>query len=210
MKLHGLGIALLVVLVLSTGPLASAGTANFDGVSAPCFYLFTPGYSPTVYPEVTFSNGVIQNDCGWDAQSTTHPNLYATSDYAPLADGSMLPGNIDAHFATPVFNVQFDVINGFGASTFTGLAYDGSGNLLGSAALSLNTFPLSGDTGRLFLSFSNISEVVVLSSQSTGSIDFATDTWSWNGSSPTPEPCTLVLLGSGLVGAWSQRKRFSR
>lgn len=206
MRIRLLSVLATTLLCFGCVTVASAGSVNFDDVTVPCCYANVT-YSPVNYPGVTFYNGVILDNSGWNNEATTAPNLLATSDFDPLADGSFLAGNIDAHFSSPVSNVNFDVINGFSASDFTAFAFDTNGNLLGSMVLTLNDFGSAGDTGHVTFGFGNISEVVIDSSQGSGSIDFASDTWSWNGSS-VPEPGSLMLLGSGIVGLWSQRKRF--
>jgi hypothetical protein len=177
-----------------------------DDANAPCCYS-SATYSPVTYPGVTFYNGVILNESSWNNEATSAPNVLGTSDFLPLADGSFLAGNIDAHFSSPVSNVNFDVINGFIAADFMIFAFDANGNTLDSVTISLNNFTSFGDTAHVSLNVSGISEVVIDSGQGSGSIDFASDTWSWNGSS-TPEPGSLLLLGSGVTGLWSQRKRF--
>ena len=191
---------------LACSSFAMAGSVDFDNVSAPGFFNQTT-YSPTVYPGVTFFNGVILSNVGWNNEATTAPNLYATSDYLPLSDGSLLPGNIDAVFSSPVSNVNFDIINGFGPADFTAFAFDSNGVTLATVVVTLNQFTDPGDTAHIALNASNIFQVVVISGQGVGAVDFATDTWSWNGT-PIPEPGSLLLLGSAIIGLWTQRKRF--
>ena len=207
MKLRQFSLAMLI-FSLACVTLVNADSVNFDDVTAPPDFSDVPSYSPTLYPGVQFNNGVILNDSDFANEATTHPNLYATSDFLPLGDGSFLPGNIDAVFAPTVSDVNFDLINGGIASDFMVFAFDSNGNTLGSQTVTLSDFGSNGSVAHVVFNVSDIFQVVIDSSQGTGNIDFATDTWSWNGTT-TPEPGTLLLLGTAITGLWSQRKRFS-
>jgi hypothetical protein len=70
----------------------------------------------------------------------------------------------------------------------------------------LTDFGTVGSVAHVALNVSDVFQVVIDSGQGTGNIDFATDTWSWNGTT-TPEPGTFLLLGTAITGLWSQRKR---
>jgi len=205
MKKPSIAIYLLAValLCLISGANASADTVNFDSVAAPCCYNLTT-YSPFVTSSITFTSGVVENNTGWNNEATTAPNLYATSDFLPLADSTLLPGFIMGTFTSGTgSNLSLDVIDGRGAATFTLTAYDALNNILGTQAIALNTFTTLGDVGTLSLAVGNISWFTVTSSQATGQIDFAIDTVNFNttgSGTATPEPGTMLLLGVGALG----------
>ncbi len=195
-----LAVTTVAVLCLGCALPASAGSADFDNVIAPCCF-GSAVYAPvTGYPPATFLFGVILDNSGWNNEATSAPNVLATSDFLPTANGYLF-GGIDAVFSTPVCDVQFDVINGYGAAVFTADAFSGP-ILVAATSLYLNSFTTTGDTAHVVFPFSNITEIVVSSGQAPGSIDFATDTWTWSDccSTPTPEPGTLALFGSGILG----------
>lgn len=213
MRFRLVAAAAVALLCLGCVPFASAApiTVDFDSIAATCCYgdvIPNTGRGPQLtFGILQMNNGVVMDNSGWNNLATTAPNLYGTSDFFALGDGSFLPGNIDMVFASSVSSVDFDIINGAGASTFTTFAFDINGNTLATNMLDLNCFGCGGEVGHVSLGVSGIFQVVVLSGQGSGSIDFAVDTITYNGSA-VPEPGSLMLLGSGLIGLWSQRKRF--
>jgi len=209
MKFRAVYLAMAALCLVFSASFAAAGSVNFDDVTAPADFNQVPFYAPTVYPGVQFNNGVILNDTDYANMATTKPNLYATSDFLPLGDGTFLAGNIDAVFSPFASNVSFDLINGGIASNFMLFAFDSSGNTLDSQTIGLTDFGTIGSVAHVTMNVSGIFQVVIDSSQGTGNIDFATDTWNWNGGT-TPEPASLLLLGTAVTGIWTQRKRFLR
>jgi hypothetical protein len=211
MKLRLLMALTIAALCFASVPFASAApvTVDFDSIAATCCYgdvIPNTGRGPQLtFGILQINNGVVMDNSGWNNLATTAPNLYGTSDYAALNDGSLLPGNIDMIFSSPVSNLGFDLINGFGAAAFTTYAFDSNGNILGFDIENLNCFGCGGEVAHVAFGFGGISEIAIISGQPTGSIDFAVDTITYN---PVPEPGTLMLLGTGLAGLWSQRKRF--
>jgi hypothetical protein len=210
MRIKLLGAVVTALLFLGCVPLANAAPimVDFDSIAATCCYgdvIPNTGRGPQLtFGILQINNGVVMDNSGWGG-ATTLPNLYGTCDFCTLADGSTLPGNIDMIFASPVSSVGFDVINGFNASQFFGYAFDSNGLLLGTDMLDLNCINCGGDVGHMSFAFGGISQVVVTSLQGAGNVDFAVDTISYNA---VPEPGSLMLLGSGVIGLWSQRKRF--
>ena len=160
-----------------------------------------------VYPDVTFNYGVVLNDSGYDYLATTPPNLYATTDFHPLAigvAGEYVTGEITALFNQPVNNVSLDIINGYGAATFTVYAYSGAfvGDL-GNVAIALAGYGSAGDVETVSLPFSGIESFLVVSTQTAGYKDFAIDTVNY---SIVPLPPAVLLLSSGLMGLVGWRR----
>src|SRR5262249_25261078 len=109
-----------VLLVLAAPSLIQADTVNFDNVVAPAVFIQVPTSSPFVSTGLTLTNGVVLNDTHFGSSSTTSPNLYATTDFHPLADLTLLPGFIVGTFTGGTGSgLSLDVINGFGAADFT-------------------------------------------------------------------------------------------
>ena len=216
MKVRFLTTVVVSVFCLSCAPLASASliTVNFDNMAAECCAENAANINNVFDSRLTF--GMLTLDGGMVVNTfkdaTSAPNVYATSDPAPVASTGVpipfsgaLPGRIDMTFSSAVSDVAFDVINGGMASTFTAYAFDVHGNPLGVDTLNLNCAICSGSVGHVWFDFGNISKVIVRSGQLAGVVNFAVDTINF---AAVPEPGSLMLLGSAIILGWSQRKRF--
>jgi hypothetical protein len=196
-------------LVTAAAP-AVAATANFDGITAsPTFAGTTPG--GTAGPAVTdgginFSGGVILNGSAYGNEETTSPNLYATSNYLALTDGSLLPGAIAGDLGGITNSITLDVMNGAAASVFTLSLFDGA-TLVGTDPISLGAFGSSGAVGNLSYSGAGFDNFKVTSGQGAGSIDFGIDTVTILTVSAVPEPATWVLMFVGFAGVGGALRR---
>jgi hypothetical protein len=202
----------VVVLILITTGYCFATVIDFDSISATGYFdevVPDTGRGPElILPEVTFDGGVVMSNDGWENLATTASNLYGTSDFARLNDGSLLPGSITAKFNTPITSLSLDVINGYFESDFYLKAFDASDNLLATTTVRLEDFENgSVRVGSVSLSIpSGFSSIKVLSSQNQGQIDFAIDTIEFN-TTAIPEPATMLLFGSGLIGVLGLRRK---
>ena len=212
-----LGLALLSLgaLGLAARP-AQAETFTFDNVTAPALYSqVTPSATegPTlVFPDITFTGGVILNDSDFGGEATTKPNLLATNDetFGTLADGSTLPGFITGTFTTPgEFNqIALDIAGNFTADSYTLAAFNAANTEIAESTIFLNGVP--GNTGHVAVFQSGISYFTVRENTAAGSSDFGIDTVVLSGA-PVPEASTTVsfglLLALGLGGLAVAKKR---
>jgi hypothetical protein len=186
-------------LLLAT-PQTRAQSVNFDDVSAPPYFenVSPGGDDGPVFTRagVTFRGGVVLNGSGFNDEETSAPNLYATSDFDTLADGSSLPGFMTISLTAPANSISLDIINGFNASSFTLLAFDSGNNLIGTSSIFLNAYSAAGGVGSLSLTtLADIDHLSVNSGQAPGNVDFAIDSVNL---SVVPEPSTTAALALGL------------
>jgi hypothetical protein len=204
-----LSLVFVILGAAALAPSAQADIVNFDSIPATCCYSDVApgtGRGPVlVFPGVTFNGGVVMNNTGWANLETSPSNLYGTSDFLPLHDGSLLPGIISAVFSSAVTSVRLDVINGLVGADFTMTAFGAGHSFLGSTFVSLADYPTAAAVGSLSLSgLGGIYSIEITSGQGDGDIDFAIDTVEFT---PVPEPGTLVLIGTGLATMLARRRR---
>jgi hypothetical protein len=157
----------------------AATVVTFTGGSPPGTYdAVTPGgiYGPElVLPDATFDGGVRLTNFQ-PREDRLDEEVYATSDFSPLADGSLLPGRITATFTTPVRAVRLSIQDWYRAAYFSLEAYASDDTLLVAETVLLDDFTLDpGDAGRLTTISDGITRIVVSSLQLPGEIDFAID-----------------------------------
>jgi hypothetical protein len=185
-------LTLLVALCLAVPAFAAPVTLDFNGINSSFVYVNNYYNGGTASDSSSGTNYGVQFV---DGQTL----IYHPGDAMifPYANGNNITMNVAAGF-----NTFFSLIvgnpgyySGMTLGIYSGL--NGSGSVLLSAALpvtgSYDTFYLSPTT----FNFSGTAQSVVL----YGVSDYVTfDDFSFNPGSSVPEPGSLVLLGSGVLG----------
>jgi len=183
-----------MMLLLSCTVSAFAGSVDFEGSNAPCYFAnASPLTNAYAGQGVNFSsgNGAILDECasfGVNALSGT--NFLAFNSGATNQDLSIPTTPEVISFDNPVFNVAIWV------ATPTGGSFSLSDNNGNHSTLSNIS---SGNWVLLSLADTNITSITL-----TGPGVFVADDLSWNNNwndSPAtvPEPSSLVLLGSSIA-----------
>jgi hypothetical protein len=194
------------MLMLASGP-ASAALIDFEGLPLgpngtngvfgdPMnnFSIFVPG------EKVDFTGGVLLNH-------TTNLPADQTEVYGTAGPNTFYLNPLLINFSAPVHDVSFLLLNGMTVNqSYT--TRDGLGDLV-TLTLAPNL-----SNGSQTVSFTgNIGNLVLVASDST-SWDFFIDNLQFTPNPkhcPVPEPGTLMLLGSGMVGlVIAGRKKFRR
>jgi hypothetical protein len=185
-----------------------------------------PAFTPLTTPENWTSTGAL-----YTGQVGITGSLIGTQNFERLDQGNgwsgnFLPGdhllwNEGAYLQTGIdigvlFNnfsfgggaqIQADF---FGPFTATLTAFDGLGNLIGTTVLAGNSTS-AGDGSAIFIGFQSSSANVAFLNFNVvdqyGGDSLAIDTLTIYGSGSTPEPTSLLLLGSGLVAAVAYGRR---
>jgi hypothetical protein len=148
--------------------------------------------SPLVIGGATFTGGQLLNN---ESNSVDETGVYATDGY-----GSGYNDEIAITFAPGVNNLSLQVTNNTPGTIFVSdNVGDFSSQHLGNNGLA--TFTLNG-TGMTFVTITEGADNGFL-------FDFAIDNINFNGSSnsSTPEPDSLILLGTGALGLAGLLKR---
>jgi hypothetical protein len=180
---------------------------NFE-TGAPCYFAQTTALTNAYAGQgVTFSGpgaksgGAILDQCGgFGINAHSGTDYLAFNTLATYTAGGTAAGPETITFTSPVTNVSIFVGGADTLPTYTLNAYNGSNVLLTTSSAS----PTLGQWVSLSSSAANIASLKLTFTSGVGVVDDLSFTTATAG---TPEPTSVVLVGSALLGLFALRRR---